>query len=102
VLFARWLARDAPLDARLGAATRAYAARHWQRGGFDRMLARMLFQAADPPERYRLLERFYRLPEPLIGRFYAGRSTSFDRLRILAGKPPVAVARAIAAMMETK
>ena len=26
-------------------------------------------------ERYRILERFYRLPEPLIGRFYAGRST---------------------------
>jgi lycopene beta-cyclase len=102
VRFASWLARDAPLDARLGPATRDHAAQHWQRGGFDRMLARMLFQAADPPERYRLLERFYRLPEPLIGRFYAGRSTSFDRLRILAGKPPVAVARAIAAMMETK
>jgi lycopene beta-cyclase len=102
VRFASWLARDAPLDARLGLATRDHAAQHWQRGGFDRMLARMLFQAADPPERYRLLERFYRLPEPLIGRFYAGRSTSFDRLRILAGKPPVAVARAIAAMMETK
>ena len=52
------------------------------------------------PERYRVLERFYRLPEPLIGRFYAGRSTFADRLRILAGRPPVSVRRAVAAVME--
>jgi lycopene beta-cyclase len=101
VRFAEWLARAAPLDERLGAATRAYARQHWQGGRFDRLLARMLFRAADPPQRYRVLERFYRLPEPLIGRFYAGRSTIGDRLRILAGKPPVPVARALGAMMET-
>ena len=100
VRFAGWLVRDAPLDARLGAATRALAAAHWRRGRFDRLLARMLLRAADPPQRYRVLERFYRLPEPLIERFYAGRSTWRDRLRILSGKPPVAVSRAIAAMME--
>jgi lycopene beta-cyclase len=101
VRFAFWLAREAPLDERLGAATRALAKAHWQRGRFDRLLARMLFRAADPPQRYRVLERFYRLPEPLIGRFYAGRSTVGDRVRILAGKPPVPVKRALAAMMET-
>jgi lycopene beta-cyclase len=101
VRFAFWLAREAPLDERLGAATRALAKAHWQRGRFDRLLARMLFRAADPPQRYRVLERFYRLPEPLIGRFYAGRSTVGDRVRILAGKPPVPVRRAFAAMMET-
>jgi lycopene beta-cyclase len=100
VRFAGWLAREAPLDETLGAATRRYARAHWHRGRFDRLLARMLFRAADPPQRYRILERFYRLPEPLIGRFYAGRSTIGDRLRILAGKPPVSVRRAIAAMME--
>jgi lycopene beta-cyclase len=102
VRFAGWLARTAPLDARLGAATRALAAAHWRRGRFDRLLGRMLFKAADPPERYRVLERFYRLPEALIGRFYAGRSTLGDRLRILSGKPPVAVSRAIRAMMESQ
>jgi len=98
--FAGWLARDAPLDARLGPATRALAKRHWQRGRFDRLLARMLFHAADPPQRYRILERFYRLPEPLIGRFYAGRSTLADRVRILAGRSPVSMRRAMATMME--
>ena len=100
VRFAAWLAQDAPLDARLGPAARAQAKRHWQRGRFDRLLARMLFRAADPPQRYRILERFYRLPEPLIGRFYAGQSTFGDRARILAGKPPVAIGRAVNAMME--
>jgi len=100
VRFASWLAREAPLDARLGVATREYARRHWRRGRFDRLLARMLLRAADPPRRYRVLEHFYRLPSPLIARFYAGHSTLADRIRILAGKPPVAVGRAIAAMME--
>ena len=100
VRFAGWLARRGEYDARLGPASRAQALKHWQRGRFDRLLARMLFRAADPPQRYRVLERFYRLPEPLIGRFYAGQSTAGDRLRILAGKPPVSVARAMVAMME--
>ncbi len=100
VRFAGWLARDAPLDASLGVAARDLAQRHWQRGRFDRLLARMLFRAADPPQRYRILEHFYRLPEPLIGRFYAGQSTLGDRVRILAGKPPVSIRRAAAAMME--
>ncbi len=59
----------------------------------------MLFRAAEPAQRYRILERFYRLPEPLIGRFYAGQSTLLDRLRILLGKPPVPIGRAIKAMI---
>jgi lycopene beta-cyclase len=101
VRFASWLAHDAPLDAGLGAATRHRAEQHWQRGRFDRLLARMLLRAADPADRYRILERFYRLPETLIGRFYAGQSTIADRIRILAGKPPVSIGRAIAAIMET-
>ena len=100
VRFAGWLARKAPFDARLGPATRARAERHWAGGRFDRLLARMLFRAADPAQRYRILERFYRLPEPLIGRFYAGQSTLADRARILAGKPPVSIRRAVAAIME--
>ncbi len=95
-----WLAREAPLNSRLGMAARARAKTHWERGKFDRMLARMLFRAADPAERYRILEHFYRLPAPLIARFYAGGSSWADRVRILAGKPPVAIGRAIAAAME--
>lgn len=100
VRFAIWLAREAPLGTGLGQATRELARRHWEGGSFDRLLARMLFKAADPPERYRVLERFYRLPPPLIARFYAGSSTWGDRIRILAGKPPVPIGRAVAAMMD--
>ena len=79
---------------------RDHARAGWEKRGFYRLLARMLFRAADPPARYRLLERFYRLDEALIGRFYAGRSTLTDRLRILAGKPPVALHRALGALRE--
>lgn len=89
-------------------------ARHWQQGpralakalrrdslaearaqGFYRLLSRMLFEAAAPDERRRVMERFYRLPEPLIERLYAGRSTLADKARILTGRPPVPVAKAL-------
>ncbi|MEA1072944.1 lycopene beta-cyclase CrtY [Sphingomonas sp. LY160] len=99
VRFASWLSREAPIDGRLAKATRQLARRHWSRGWFDRLLTRMLFKAAAPRERYRILERFYRLPAPLIARFYAGRSTVGDRMRILAGKPPVPILKALRAMI---
>ena len=49
---------------------------------FYRTLGSLLFGAAEPELRYRTFERFYRLPQDLIERFYAGRSTRLDRARI--------------------
>lgn len=77
---------------------RADAAAVWRRQRFYRMLAAMLFRASDPQDRYRIFERFYRLSPGLIARFYAGRSTAADKLRILSGKPPVPIGRALAAI----
>ncbi|HEX7821213.1 MAG TPA: lycopene beta-cyclase CrtY [Sphingobium sp.] len=74
------------------------AAEHWHGGRFYRLLARLLFKAADARERHRILSRFYRLDPALIDRFYAGRSTVYDKLRIMAGKPPVPLGRAIAVL----
>jgi lycopene beta-cyclase len=71
----------------------------WRERGFYRMLNRMLFGAAAPAERYRVLEHFYRLPPATIGRFYAGRSTLLDKARILSGRAPVPVRPALAAAM---
>ena len=79
--------------------THDYAATLWRQRRFYRMLATMLFRAADPAERYRVLERFYRLDAGLVGRFYAGRSTLFDKMRVLTGKPPVPIGRAVQALM---
>jgi lycopene beta-cyclase len=84
--------------AALAKASYELARTHWRDGGFYRMLTRMLFSAAAPDRRHRILERFYRLPEGLIERFYAGRSSSFDAVRILAGKPPVPVGAALASL----
>lgn len=75
-----------------------HARRTWKQRRFYRMLAAMLFRAAEPGERYRILERFYKLDAGLIARFYAGQSTAIDRLRVLSGKPPVPVGRAISAI----
>jgi lycopene beta-cyclase len=55
----------------------------------------LLFAAAEPEGRYRMLQRFYRLDPELIERFYSGRSTPFDKFRILAGIPPVPISRAL-------
>lgn len=73
----------------------------WKRGGFQRLLNRMLFLAAPPQERYRVLQHFYRLPEATINRFYAGWPNFADRARILSGRPPVAIGPAVKAMMNT-
>ncbi|HSI18829.1 MAG TPA: lycopene beta-cyclase CrtY [Sphingomonas sp.] len=78
--------------------THGFARRIWKARRFYRMLDTMLFKAAEPDERYRILERFYRLDPRLIGRFYAGRSTMLDKLRVLTGKPPVPLGRAVAAI----
>ena len=87
-----------PEFADIGTLLRDEAARLWRERGFYRLLNRMLFRAAAPERRYRVLEHFYRLDPGLIARFYAGRSTFADKARILSGRPPVPVLRALAAL----
>jgi lycopene beta-cyclase len=81
--------------------THDYARAAWKRGAFYRMLNAMMFRAGDPAERWRIIERFYRLDPMLITRFYAGRSSLKDKARILTGKPPVPVGRAIRVLRTT-
>lgn len=96
VRFAAALAELGDLSPRaLAGFSHDHARRHWARGWFDRRLGAMLFGAARPGERYKVLERFYRLPQPAIERFYAGQSSWSDRLRTVAGKPPVPLGRAL-------
>jgi lycopene beta-cyclase len=76
----------------------AHSARLWKQRAFYRSLSTMLFRAAEPAERYKVLERFYRLGSDLIGRFYAGKSTALDKMRVLSGKPPVPVGKAVSAL----
>ena len=83
----------------LHGALHRFAASRWRERGFYRALDRMLFRAAIPKERYRVLERFYTLDADLIGRFYAARSTAADKARIVMGRPPVPVGRALAAFL---
>ncbi|GHB33603.1 lycopene beta-cyclase CrtY [Salinicola rhizosphaerae] len=79
---------------------RAFAAERWRAQRFYRMLDRMLFLAGKPDARWQVMQRFYRLDAALIERFYAGRSTIKDKLRILSGKPPVPVGQAMNAIMQ--
>jgi len=72
-------------------AIRVEARAAWKSQGFFRLLNRMLFLAGSPDQRWRVMARFYRLPAPLIARFYAARLRLFDKARILSGKPPVPV-----------
>ena len=86
--------------AAVDAALRAAAIEAWDTRSLYRLLNKMLFLAARPDERYRILERFYRLDADLIGRFYASKSTFYDRLRILTGKPPIPIPRAVRALLQ--
>ena len=97
--FALDLARQSDLSGTgLSAFSRAWAQRHWREGRFYRVLSAMLFGAAPPKMRYKVLQRFYRLDAALIERFYAGESTMTDKLRILSGKPPVPLGAAMASI----
>ena len=71
-----------------------------RRQWYFRMLNRMMFRACDPANRYKLLQRFYGLPEPLIERFYGARLRKRDMLRIVSGKPPLPVLDALPALRE--
>ena len=88
--------------AALHALTYDHAKAAWDARRFYRMLDAMLFRAADPEARYKVLERFYRLRAGLIGRFYAARSTRADKLRVLSGKPPVPFWRAVRVIRDMK
>ena len=68
----------------------AGAARHHlqRRARFCCMLNRLLFQAYPPEARRNIFERFFRLPEPTIRRFFSMRLRGTDKIRLLAGRPP--------------
>jgi lycopene beta-cyclase len=55
---------------------------------FCLLLNRMMFDGFRAEERFRALERFYRLPVPTLRRFYSLSLTPADRVRILCGRPP--------------
>lgn len=91
-----WIGEQPRLDGRhLAARIQNLSRESWKRAAFFRFLNRMLFRAADPQRRYRVLRHFYTKPDALIRRFYAGRLLWHDRVRLLSGIPPVPVHRAI-------
>ncbi|MBC2776391.1 lycopene beta-cyclase CrtY [Parasphingopyxis marina] len=103
VAAAHFIARLLPLDGvALAEKLHRYAKDRWTERGYYRMLDTMLFRAAEPDERYRIFERFYGLGEPLIERFYSASSTLADKIRILSGRPPVPVHRAVRALASSR
>lgn len=86
-------------DARRALST--YVSSREAQQGYLHLLNRMMFRAAEPTERYRIFERFYGLSEGLISRFYRGELTATDRVRILVGRPPVPVTRAVRCLFES-
>ena len=88
---------DAPT---IYAAVRRHSVESWKSRGMYRLLNRMLFLAALPDERYRVLERFYEHDEALVERFYAARPELRDWRAILSGKPPLPVLRAMKTLIK--
>ena len=66
----------------------ALARHHERQARFCRVLNWLLFCAYPQGERWQVLQRFYRLPEATIRRFYALDLTLADRARLLLGRPP--------------
>ncbi|HEX9640048.1 MAG TPA: lycopene beta-cyclase CrtY [Candidatus Krumholzibacteria bacterium] len=88
-----------PLDTRHALGLLETLARQtWQERGYFRLLNRLMFEAADSPLRYKVLQHFYGMPDGLIRRFYAAQLEKLDQVRILSGWPPVPISRAVAVL----
>lgn len=72
------------LGADLGSLWRA----HMRQIRFCHFLNSLLFNCFEDVNKWHVFDRFYRLPEPVIRRFYALETTRLDRARILIGRPP--------------
>ncbi len=79
----------------VAAALLEISAAHAKDRSYFLLLNRMMFLASPPGQRRKIFERFYGLNENLISRFYSGRPTALDKLRMLSGKPPVKVSAAL-------
>jgi lycopene beta-cyclase len=62
--------------------------RHRVQARYCQVLNWLAFRCFAPERRVHVFERFYRLPEATIRRFYALDMKATDKLRILAGRPP--------------
>lgn len=85
--FALYIASTSPAEA-AGERHAEWLKQHARQARYAVRLNRLLFDAFAPEQRHHVLERFYRLPEATIRRFYALQTTRLDRARILCGRPP--------------
>ena len=67
---------------------RAFQQRHRAQVLYAQQLNRLLFTGFAERDMWCVFERFYRLPEDLIARFYALSLSVPDRARVLLGRPP--------------
>ncbi len=88
--FAEFIAKSTLLTTTSARETLAKFRRPWiSRQRFYRLMNRLMFQASEASLRYTILQKFYEHTDEVVQRFYAGRTTWTDRLRILSSKPPV-------------
>jgi lycopene beta-cyclase len=88
VRFALALADSHPAPLARDSRLRQFSRNHERQLGFLFALTRMMFTGFAPEQRFQVLEHFYRLPEPLIERFYAAQLGMLDRARLFWGAPP--------------
>jgi lycopene beta-cyclase len=67
---------------------------------FYRILNRLMFFASEPTLRFNFFQNIYEMPQELIERFYAGRSSWSDRLRILRRRPAMPFSRTFSNLRE--
>lgn len=60
------------------------------------LLNKMMFLCAAPESRFKIFERFYKMSEDFIQRFYNRAFTPWDNIRMLSGKPPFGLSRYMA------
>ena len=80
-----------PADAVFGRDFDALATEQEQQCRFAHLLNELLFDAADPNQRWKVFRHFYKLPDELMLRFYGLTLSAADKRRIFLRTPPPGV-----------
>lgn len=87
---ASFIADRAPEDV-FGDDFSALAAEQEQQAKFAYLLNELLFEAAEPNQRWKVFRHFYALPDELVLRFFSASLTASDKRRMFLRRPPPGV-----------
>ena len=88
---ANYIAKNITSSEKLRKIIKSFSYKIWQHQRFFRILNRIFFLAVPIDEQWKIIQKFYKLPEHIISSFYSCKLTFFDKIQILTCKPQISI-----------